>query len=422
MLSATRPSVVRPVAEAARSRASVEVVLDGPAPGGGTASTCWRRVVVVRTSSGPAVVVVPGRVVGGDDLVVALDRAVVVGERRGAVEVVDRGATVVVDEVTLVGGTVELVVVDLDVVVVVDAGKRIAWASAGPGPRLRIITTAAPATARALVRLLRISIAGMVGGATLAGARQRWWWGHDHEVRPPMVRRTSAVPSRGHRPSATRSGCSAPVWDPPPAMRSSSVVRRWRWSRRTSAGESEPAGRAGSSPARYRTSSAVRLPTPANRDWSISRTFRGAALAARMRRRPAVVTAPASTPRRDSAGSSTTPPSRRGSRTRRSPPSAKRIWTRSHASSSLGLEYSRWSTPAAPSTSSRPVMPKRSPRVGPPSVSSRSSLPIRRAVVKVRPSSASASSSAVSPSLRNQASGAWTAATGRPRARHASRR
>ena len=88
----------------------------------------------------------------------------------------------------------------------------------------------------------------------------------------------SSAPSLGQRPPRTRATCRRPRCEPPPASRSSTVRRSWRWSRLRSAGSSEPAGRAGSRPARQSTSSTRRLPSPATRCWSISRAFSGAAL------------------------------------------------------------------------------------------------------------------------------------------------
>lgn len=196
MTSATRLSVLRPAADAARCSATVDVVVDCSLSDGGTAPICWRWVVVERSSSGSlvvvraAVVVVLARVVGGDIVVADLRRAVVVDEAGGVAVVV--GAAVVLGEVTLVGGV--RVMVELGVVVVVLSAGRITWAPTGLGT-VTIVATTAPAT-NSLARRLRSSIAGMVGRAAL-GAGQRWWCGHDHEVRPPMVRRTRRVPSRG---------------------------------------------------------------------------------------------------------------------------------------------------------------------------------------------------------------------------------
>ena len=77
----------------------------------------------------------------------------------------------------------------------------------------------------------------------------------------------------------------------------------------------------------------MRLPTPARRDWSISRAFSGAVPVPKAARKPAGVSPTASGPSRDSSASSSTRPRRRGSRMRRSPPSSKRTAKRSHRSS-----------------------------------------------------------------------------------------
>lgn len=199
MISATRLSVLRPVADAACCSATVDVVV-GCSLSDGTASICWRCVVVVRSSRGSLVVVgaallgLVARVVTRDVVVVAALRRAVVEDEAGAATVVV-GAAVVLGEVTLVGGVT--VMVELGLVVVVLSPGRITWAATGLGTRATAVTTTAPAAATSLGRRLRSSIAGMVGRAALTGTGQRWWCGHDHEVRPPMVRRTRAVPSRG---------------------------------------------------------------------------------------------------------------------------------------------------------------------------------------------------------------------------------
>ena len=54
-------------------------------------------------------------------------------------------------------------------------------------------------------------------------------------------------------------------------------------------------------------------------------------------------------------------------------------------------------------------MPKRTPTTCPSSMSSRSSLPIRRASVSRRPTRAASSTGAVAPPFRNQASDETTA-------------
>lgn len=172
MISATKPSVLRPDADAAPCSATVDVVVDCPPSEGGTASIRWRWVVVVRSSSGwlvvvgAAVVALVAPVVTRDVVVVALlRRAVVVEAARGATVVV--GAAVVVGAV---GGVT--VMVELGMVVVVLSAGRISWAPTGLGTRVTIVTTTAPAAASSLARRLRSSIAGMVGRAALAHRRR----------------------------------------------------------------------------------------------------------------------------------------------------------------------------------------------------------------------------------------------------------
>ena len=94
----------------------------------------------------------------------------------------------------------------------------------------------------------------------------------------------AGVPSRGQwRPGPGPPG-GRPVWLPPRVGELGDRGPRWRWRRRASVGRERrrPAGR-GRCPARQRTSSASRLPTPAIRCWSSSQAFTGAA-AGRQRR------------------------------------------------------------------------------------------------------------------------------------------
>src|SRR5690606_11966079 len=79
---------------------------------------------------------------------------------------------------------------------------------------------------------------------------QRGWAGQLSVVRPPTRRRTIAAPSRGHRPSRAAASRRSPVWLPPRAPRSASTSPMAVCRASTSASESPPAGRAGSSPAR----------------------------------------------------------------------------------------------------------------------------------------------------------------------------
>jgi hypothetical protein len=93
-----------------------------------------------------------------------------------------------------------------------------------------------------------------------------------------------------------------------------------------------------------------------------------------LERRPAALGAPpaaapgrrsrASGPRRSSSGSSSTPPRRRGSLIQSAPPSAKRSANRTQASSSRRLTCRSASMAAVPSSTRRPVMPKRRPQDG----------------------------------------------------------
>ena len=99
----------------------------------------------------------------------------------------------------------------------------------------------------------------------------------------------------------------SPVWEPPPRVRSVRVRPRWRWRRLTSVGVSESEGRSGESAARHRSSSTIRFPMPATRDWSRSRDLSGARDAPRVAASWAGVTVVASGPSADSSGSSTTP-------------------------------------------------------------------------------------------------------------------
>ena len=194
-------------------------------------------------------------------------------------------------------------------------------------------------------------------------------------MRPPIVRRSSGAPSRGQVAPRTRATCRSPVWLPPRSVRSS-IVRPevpveapdlgWgRASRPDAPGRCRPATasrrRAGCR-RRPRGSGRAARPSaaPARRQ-----AARGAGPADREGVGPEVVTRRGRAPRRPAAGGR---PSA-GRRRRRSPrrePDPRRVVP-------AELEYSSRSIGARPSTSSRPVMPKRSPRVGP-SVSSEQQL------------------------------------------------
>ena len=162
---------------------------------------------------------------------------------------------------------------------------------------------------------------------------QTWCVGHHHEVRPPTVVRCSGVPSFGHTPPGCRSSIRSPRCEPPRLVRSDSVRPSCRCSRRTSTRVRLAAGRRGESPARHSTSSAMRFPTPATRDWSSSRAFTGADDPSSAAARPAAPIEAASGPRPDRSGSSDTPPRRRGSCTTIRPPSANVTAHRSQAGS-----------------------------------------------------------------------------------------
>ena len=233
-------------------------------------------------------------------------------------------------------------------------------------------------------------------------------------MRPPIVRRCSGAPSRGQVAPRTRATWRSPVWLPPRLV-SRRIVRRSVavQTRRPRRAASERPGRAGSSPARHRISSASRLPIPATWLWSSSHALSGRPAARRGRRGgPAAVTASASVPRCAVSGSSCTPPRRRGSTS-----SQRRRRRRSAGrSGSRPGRRGRSSTRAARSGRCRRRAGDRSSRTGGrgsgPSVSSSSSLPMRRVPVTVRPVSVARSARAVVPPLRYQSSGASTARDG----------
>ena len=82
-------------------------------------------------------------------------------------------------------------------------------------------------------------------------------------MRPPMVRRSSGAPSRGQCRPGPRADVRSPVCEPPRLPRMRSVSRIARCKRLTSSSPRSWAARAGSMPARQRTSSHSRLPRPA---------------------------------------------------------------------------------------------------------------------------------------------------------------
>ena len=202
-------------------------------------------------------------------------------------------------------------------------------------------------------------------------------------MRPPMVRRWSGAPSRGQVAPRTRATWRSPVWLPPRLVSSRIVRPSVRCSTVTSSGSSDAAGRAGSMPgppedlvgqqvADAGDVALVEQPRLERRPAGAEHRAQVAAHGRRARRcRGGRATGRA----RRHRGAAGRPP-----RGRRRP--SKRRAKRVHAGSSRALEYSSFSIGPAPSTSSRPVIPKRRPTVAA-SVSSSRSLPIRRVPVTV---------------------------------------
>ena len=111
-------------------------------------------------------------------------------------------------------------------------------------------------------------VGNAIGPTPLPGRRggaQRWCSGQEYVVRPPIVRRSSAVPSSGQCPSRCRSDWRSPVCDPPRRPNSSRVAAIDAAKAAVSSGSRPPASRAGSSPTRQSTSSTRRFPNPATR-------------------------------------------------------------------------------------------------------------------------------------------------------------
>ena len=226
----------------------------------------------------------------------------------------------------------------------VTTGTVVVWARTGaarrptpprPTPMTPATTTSPATTMRASSTKERDRPAAVISkgesrtpcplpGSALVQRRQCWCLGQEYVVRPPIVRRSSGVPSRGHRPPRCRAACSRPRWLPPAASSSVSTARIDRSSRPRSPSASDPAGRAGSSPARHRISSAQQVADPGDPG-----LVHQPGLQRRRARRPSAAAssrgrmAKASTPSMDSSGSSSTPPSRRGSLSRSWPPPAK---------------------------------------------------------------------------------------------------
>ena len=95
---------------------------------------------------------------------------------------------------------------------------------------------------------------------------QRWCWGQEYVVRPPIVRRNNSAPSVGHVPPRWRDSCRSPIWEPPRRPSTRNVERIDFRNVAISSAFNEPAARAGSRPARHSVSSVSRLPRPAKRD------------------------------------------------------------------------------------------------------------------------------------------------------------
>ena len=229
-------------------------------------------------------------------------------------------------------------------------------------------------------------------------------------MRPPIVRRCSGAPSRGQVAPRTRATWRSPVWLPPRSVSRRIVRPRWRWSARhlVRGRGSAPGGRG-----RARRATGSRRPAGC----------RSPAIAALVEQ-PRLQRGPAGRQARRGAGA-------RGRRARRR--RGGLVGVELHAAEPPGVDHRAGRPPPAkpqrephpgrlvaaarvlepldrarPSTSSRPVIPKRRPSVGP-SVSSSSSLPMRRVPVTVRPvQRAPAALAAVVPPLRYQASGAST--------------
>ncbi len=202
-------------------------------------------------------------------------------------------------------------------------------------------------------------------------------------MRPPIRSRRSPWPSRGHGGHVARTaGDSTPVWLPP---RRSMIGRRRRIAvanASSSAVSSAPAGRCGSMPAHQSTSSTQHVPQPGHGclveqgglDGRSSPAERGPQT---LGSHPIHV----DTERLTRSGSRLIRPRRRGSLKRIAGTTDEPANTtrRSQAGSSRPDEYCSRSIGATASTTSRPVIPKCRPMVGP-SVSTSTHLagPTRR--------------------------------------------
>ena len=234
-------------------------------------------------------------------------------------------------------------------------------------------------------------------------AAQRWCAGHQYVVRPPTTSRSSSAPSSGQSPPSLRSSMRSPMCEPPRRASWRSVARSERWSSPSSSSVSG-VRRPGARPARQRISSASRLPTPARRSWSMSRALRGAAVpsrpgpigerAAQLAQRgrhgvgpePVLVGCDLERAEAPRVVHQEIPPVFEGDA---GPHPLLVEDTRAVAQAVQGLVARR--------PPGRPSCRNARPAVGPPSVSSNSSFPRRRAEVKERPTRAPRSRGGVVP-------------------------
>ena len=144
------------------------------------------------------------------------------------------------------------------------------------------------------------------------------------------------APQRGQWPVADRCSMTSPVCTPPLRIAARVAFLSDECSAVSVSWSRVSTRRRGSSEACHSVSSASRLPTPAITDWSSSRALTGAVPRPTRSRNSATPTSAASGPSRVRSGSSRTRPRRRLSKSRSSPPSAKRRVKRSQAGSRSG--------------------------------------------------------------------------------------
>ncbi len=192
------------------------------------------------------------------------------------------------------------------------------------------------------------------------------------------VRRCSAAPSRADTPRpGARATWRSPVWLPPRSVSSGHRGDDRLGQPVTASSGSSPAVRAGSRPARHSVSSTSRFPRPAIRRWSSRRAFSAVREPSSAPASSAAVTEAASGPSRPCPGRAPGRPGDGDPRMRTSVPSVEGEDEAVPSPDRRRVPpYSSRAMSAPPSTSSRPVIPKRRPMVGP-SVPSSSSLPIR---------------------------------------------